>query len=305
MPSFECRVTKGVIRFNQMFTLWGRASVKRQRRALDFAGKIAPRVKGVKREPCNVSGMAGQWFVPEGARTDQIILYLHGGGYFAGSVISHSGLIGRLAVAAERPALYVDYRLAPEAPFPAAVEDALESYHWLLDQGFRPENIFLAGDSAGGGLAVALMIALREAAEALPAGAVLLSPWTDLAVTGDSIRSVGRKDPFLSVAVLSKGARLYCTTTDPMHPLISPIYADLTGLPPMLIHVGTAERLFDDSVRLAERAREDGVGVDFEVWEGMFHVWHAFPRIPESKAAIQEIGQFIRQNIGASSLLTA
>jgi epsilon-lactone hydrolase len=224
------------------------------------------------------------------------MLYLHGGGYVTGSVASHRTLVSQLAKEAGCRALAVEYRLAPENPYPAAVEDAVKAYGWMIANGYEARDIVLAGDSAGGGLAVAAMLKLREAGSPMPAAALLLSPWTDLEVKGDSVRTVERKDPMLSARALRRDARVYLGKADARDPLASPIYADLEGLPPMLIQAGTREILLDDSTRLAERARECGVEVELDVREGMFHVWQFFtPLVPESNAAIERLARFARE----------
>jgi acetyl esterase/lipase len=295
MPSLQSRITKAFIRFSNIFILWGRAPVRHLRFELDFMASLAPPAKGVRREACLAAGMKAEWLLPEGCKQDKAILYLHGGGYIEGSVKSHRDLAGRLARAAGCKALLIDYRLAPESQFPAAVDDAVSAYRWLLSQGFRPERLVIAGDSAGGGLTAAALISLRDSGDPLPAGAILISPWADLGLSGDSMDAVGRKDPMLNRHLLAKGSRLYRGEADTRNHLVSPIYADLAGLPPLCIHVGTCERLLDDSRRLAERARQVGVPVQLEIWDGMFHVWHSMPLMPESRAAVQRLGEFFNR----------
>ncbi len=225
-----------------------------------------------------------------------MLLYFHGGGYVIGSVASHRELASRLAAQAGCAALVVDYRLAPEHPFPAAVQDARAAYRWLLANGCDPSRIVLAGDSAGGGLCVVLLTVLRDANEPLPAAAVLLSPWTDLALKGESIRSKARQDPMLHESQLRRWARWYRGAERAEHPSISPLYAELAGLPPIYIQVGTAEMLLDDARRLVERARECGVRTGLDEWEGMFHVFQVFAPlgVPESRQAVARFGEFCR-----------
>jgi acetyl esterase/lipase len=195
--------------------------------------------------------------------------------------------------------LVIDYRLAPENPFPAALEDATAAYRWLLKSGFKPEQIVIAGDSAGGGLSLSTMVSLRDAGDPLPRGAVLLSPWTDLAGTGESIKTHAEIDPWLNADNLIPFAALYFGKEDGRHPLVSPLYADLHGLPPMLIQVGSDEILLDDSTRLASRAQAAGVEVKMEVWDGLWHVWHIFAsQLPEGQKAIEDLGRFARQQVG-------
>jgi acetyl esterase/lipase len=194
----------------------------------------------------------------------------------------------------------IDYRLAPEHPFPAAVEDAVAGYRWLLSTGVDPAQIIIGGDSAGGGLTVATLVALKDAGERLPSGAVCISPWTDMALTGESLVSKAEADPMITTDGITRVRDAYVGAADPRAPLASPIYAGLSGLPPMLIHVGENEVLLDDSTRLAERAKAAGVDVTLEVWPEMFHVWHFFAAmLPEGQQAIERIGEWVRGRVVA------
>ncbi len=226
------------------------------------------------------------------SRAEYCLLYLHGGGYVQSSLNTHFELMGRIARSCRCRVLGLDYRLAPEHPFPAALEDALAAYRWLLAQGMAPARLMIGGDSAGGGLALATLLALREQNLPLPAGAVLLSPWTDLTGSGDSLQSRADADPMLSPEYVTAMAPLYYTTHDPRGPLISPCFADLAGLPPLLVQVGDAEILLDDSLRLAHAARAAGGLVELQEFEAAFHVFHTFPQVPESVAALTAIGAF-------------
>ena len=257
--------------------------------------KVAERVSpDIKCEPVVAGGVSAEWIAAPNAAEDRAILYLHGGGYVMGSINTHRAMIGRISRAAQARVLALDYRLAPEHPFPAAVEDATAGYKWLLEQGYQPNKIVISGDSAGGGLTFAALVALRDAKAALPAAAVPISPWTDLAATGASLVSRAKADPMVGSTSLAPMARHYTGSHDPRTPLISPLYADLTGLPPLLIHVGDAEILLDDSTRIAERAKAAGVDVTLEVWPEMVHVWHVFAKIlPEGQQAIDRIGEFV------------
>jgi monoterpene epsilon-lactone hydrolase len=268
-------------------------SVQEMRAAMD---NMAFRVSAdIKLEPTKAGGVNAEWVSAPGASRDRVILYLHGGGYVGGSLKTHRELVGRLSRASGAYGLALDYRLAPENPFPAAVEDAVAGYQSLLDQGIPPGRIVIAGDSAGGGLTVAALVAAREARVAMPAAAVCISPWTDLAATGESIKTKASIDPMVSGNALLPMAKHYIGERDLRTPLASPLYADLRGLPPMLIHVGAAEVLLDDSTRLAERARSAGVDVKIEVWDDMIHVWHVFaPLLPEGQRAIDVVGKFVR-----------
>jgi monoterpene epsilon-lactone hydrolase len=248
-------------------------------------------------EPANAGGVRAEWIKPQNARPEQAILYLHGGGYVFGSI--HREMVARMAKTADRAALLLDYRLAPEHPFPAAVEDALAAYRWLCASGAARRGLIVAGDSAGGGLVVSTLVAARYKGLPRAAVGVCLSPWTDLALTGGTLESKAADDPIVSRPLLEQLAGWYLAGADPKAPLASPLYADLTGLPPLLIQVGTAETLLDDARRLAERARAAGVEVTLHEYEGMPHVWQFFGSfLPEARAACDEIGAFVKQHLG-------
>ncbi len=257
--------------------------------------KVAERVgPEISCTPVDAGGVPGEWIVAPNAASDRAILYLHGGGYVMGSVNTHRAMIGRISRAAQARVLAINYRLAPEHPFPAAVEDATAAYRWMLAQGCRAERLAISGDSAGGGLVFAALVALRDSKTPLPAAAVPISPWTDLAATGASLVTRANADPMVGREGLVPMARHYAGSNDPRNPLISPLYADLRGLPPTLIHVGDAEILLDDSTRIADRAKAAGVDVTLEVWPEMIHVWHVFAKIlPEGQQAIDRIGEFV------------
>ncbi len=267
-----------------------------QRAAFEGLVGMLPGPPGVLRQAVSAGGVPGEWISVNGAAAGRVIYYLHGGGYTIGSVNSHAALVARLCQAAGARSLAVNYRLAPEHPFPAAVEDAVAGYRWLLEQGTGPERTTIAGDSAGGGLTVATLVALRDQGVPLPAAAVCLSPWVDLEGLGDSIRTKAAADPMIDEPHLHESASAYLAGADPRTPLAAPLYADLAGLPPLLVHVGSAEVLLDDSIRLAERAKAAGVDVTLEVWDEMIHVWHFMAGIlPEGQQAIDRVGQFVRE----------
>ena len=245
-------------------------------------------------EAVTVGTLPAEWVSAPEAASDQVMLYLHGGGYTMGSCSSHRLLAAALAQVTGLRLLVLDYRLAPEHPFPAALEDATAAYRWLLAEGYKPAKIVIAGDSAGGGLTLAALVALRDSGQPMPAGAVPISPWTDLEGTGESVRSRAARDPMVSQDNLASSAKQYYGTHDPKNPLISPLHANFRGLPPMLIHVGDAEILLDDATRVAERAKAAGVDVELEVWDDMMHVWHVFAKLlPEAQQAIDKIGKFV------------
>lgn len=267
-----------------------------ERRAqYERAEKVFPTPPDVKVERVNVPAAPAEWLRPPSAVPGRVVLYLHGGGYVIGSPRSHRHLAAAIAGAAGASALLLDYRLAPEHPFPAAVEDATAAYRWLLDQATAPERIVIAGDSAGGGLTVATLLALREARVPLPAGGVCISPWVDLTCSGASYRTMAAADPIVRRAGVEEMARAYLGATPPRTPLASPLFADLRGLPPLLIHVGSDEVLLDDAVQLAERAKAAGVDATLEIYDRMIHVWHWFlPMLDEAQTAVEAIGRFVR-----------
>ena len=267
-----------------------------ERRAqYERAEKVFPTPPDVKVERVNVPAAPAEWLRPPSAAPGRVVLYLHGGGYVIGSPRSHRHLAAAIAGAAGASALLLDYRLAPEHPFPAAVEDATAAYRWLLDQATAPEHIVIAGDSAGGGLTVATLLALREARVPLPAGGVCISPWVDLTCSGASYTTKAAADPIVRRAGVEEMARAYLGATPPRTPLASPLFADLRGLPPLLIHVGSDEVLLDDAVQLAERAKAGGVDATLEIYDRMIHVWHWFlPMLDEAQTAVEAIGRFVR-----------
>jgi acetyl esterase/lipase len=234
-----------------------------------------------------------------GARQDCGILYFHGGGYVLGSLDTHHELMGRLSRTCQAPVLGLDYRLAPEHPYPAAVEDAVNAYLALRERGISADRIVLGGDSAGGGLALACLLALKTRGKALPAGAVLFSPWTDLSGSGESTNSRADVDPMVSPQLLQPMAALYRGDVAAEDPGVSPLFGDLEGLPPMLIQVGDHEILLDDSTRLASTAQAAGVEVDLEIYDGAFHVFQVMPELPESADALTKVGMFFERCINA------
>ena len=254
----------------------------------------APPPPGTTVEPADAGGVVAEWVVAAGVPAGRVLLYLHGGAYQIGSPAALRHMIALISDAAQARVLSVGYRLAPEHPFPAALEDALMAYRFLLRDGADPAAVAIAGDSAGGGLALAMLVALRDAGDPLPAAATAISPWTDLALTGESLRTRADIDVMIKAAGMPETAATYLAGADPRHPYASPLYADLRGLPPILIHVGDAEVLLDDSTRFAAKARADGVDVTLEVWAEMPHVWHAFAGLlPEADQAIARIGQWL------------
>jgi len=273
------------------------ATIAGQRTDLDGIAAMFPLPDDVSVTPVVAGTTRCEWVTSPGVAEDRVVLYLHGGAYVAGSPTSHRELAARIGRAAGARALVADYRLAPEHPHPAAVVDALAVYRWLLmSEGLPAGSLAVAGDSAGGGLTIAALVALRDDAVELPTAAAVLSPWVDLEGTGASARSRADEDPVLDGARLAEMAACYANGLDLRTPLISPLYADLAGLPPLLIQVGTAEVLLDDATRLAAAAREAGVDVTLEVAEEMVHVWQVLSSVPEAGEATTRIGAFLAEH---------
>ena len=268
----------------------------RQRRKDMDAGFLQYRIaRDVAVEPVTANGVRAEWTSTPQDDRDAALLYVHGGGYVIGSLDSHRHLVSEAGRAAKAWALALDYRLAPEHPFPAAVEDAVSGYRYLLSRGIRPGRIAIAGDSAGGGLVVAAMLAIRDAGLAQPACGWCISPWVDMEGIGETMSTKAEADPMVQQAGLLEMAGLYLDGVDPRSPLAAPIYADLRGLAPLLIQVGAAETLLDDAIRLAKIAGAADVRVDLQVWPEMVHVWHLFhPELKAGLRAIEAGGAYVR-----------
>jgi acetyl esterase/lipase len=280
------------------FGAWGpQTTLAEMRKGWDDLFANAKLTVGAKSERVDAGGVRAEWITAPGAAADRSILYLHGGGYVLGSIHSHRDMCERLSRAAQARVLALDYRLAPENPFPAAVEDATTAYRWLLKQGLDPRRIAIAGDSAGGGLTFATLLALKGAGDPMPACATPLSPWVDLEGLGDSMTTKASEDPMVHKPLVAEMAKTYVPSGDVRNPLAAPLYGDLRGLPPLLIQVGARETLLDDAVRIADKAKKAGVEVEVEVWPGQIHVWQIFAsRLDEGEQAIQKLGAFIRKH---------
>jgi len=272
-------------------------SIPEQRVMFEEITSQFPLAEGTLCEPLRVGGLNAEWIAAPGASEDRVVYYLHGGGYAIGSVSTHRALVSRLSSAAGARFLVIDYRLAPENPFPAAVEDAVTGYRWLLSTGIEANRVVIAGDSGGGGLTMATLIDLHDAGDALPAAAVCMSPWVDLTCAGGSLDSLAEQDLVVTKQWLQMLAAAYLAGADARTPLASPLFADLRGLPPILLQVGSAEILLGEVTTLAERAEAAGVPVTLDVWEDMFHFWQAFASVlPEGQQAIDRAGEFMRQH---------
>ena len=289
-----------------IISLMMRHTIKKQLGAFDdvellraqmATGALVPKLPSqVIAEAVDAGGVPAEWVSWAGNDTTGVLLYFHGGGYVFGGPDSHRDLAGRLARQANLRVLVVDYRLAPEHEFPAAVDDALASYQWLLASDVSADNIVVAGDSAGGGLAASLLVNLRHQGLPEPAAAVLISPWVDLACTGQSLEFNAKSDAMLTLSALQKMSYHYLGGRDPTTPLASPLYADLNGLPPMLVIVGSTEVLLSDAERFIEKVNAAGGAAELSVWPKMPHVFPLFAsRIPEGVQAITEISAFLRR----------
>jgi monoterpene epsilon-lactone hydrolase len=272
-----------------------------QRAMAERIGDSSAEPAGVSFDAVDAGGVPAQWATPDGAAANRVLLFFHGGGYCFGSMHSHRKLAGHLARAAGWRALNVDYRLAPEDPHPAAVTDALVAYRWLLEQGIEPGHIVVAGDSAGGGIAVALLLKARDEGLPMPAAGVLMSPWVDLAMTGASLTTRADVDVRQDPAGTRWCAQLFLAGHDPRDAYASPLYADLTGLPPLYIQAGDWDTLVDDSHRLADAARRAGVDVRLDLFPEMLHahqIWAG--NMPEADDAVARIGEYLRQRFASA-----
>ena len=260
------------------------------------AGAAIPLPDGTVCEAVDAGGVPAEWISLESPREENVFLFIHGGAYYRGSAAATRATAARISAAAGMRCLSINYRLAPEHVFPAAIDDTFTSYKWLLEQGVTHDKIIVGGISAGGGLALALLLKLKETCQPQPAGAVPMSAWTDLTQSGESMHANAGSDPFICKAYLDRMARQYLDGVEPRTALASPLFGELSGLPPMLIQVGTAESMFDDSQRFADRAYVAGVEIEFEPWDDMFHGWHGSAHVLEdAQKAIDSIGRFCRK----------
>jgi monoterpene epsilon-lactone hydrolase len=272
--------------------------IAQRRRDFDAMGGAYSTAADVKVEAVTASGVPAEWTTTPDAQADAAVLFVHGGGYVVGSLLSHRHMASEIGRAARARTLALHYRLAPEHPFPAPVEDTIAGYRFLLAQGLRPGRIAIAGDSAGGGLTAAALVAIRDAGLPQPACGWCISPWVDMEGLGDSMIDNASRDPMVQKDALLEMARHYMGATDPRSPLAAPLYADLRGIAPLFIQVGSVETLLDDATRLARRAGLADVPVDLQIWPEMVHVWHLFhPELKAGRRAIEAGGAFIRSAI--------
>jgi acetyl esterase/lipase len=298
--SWQARFLREVTSWYLGFIDAKKVDVKSTRRRLDFFASMVPTAIGVDIQQETLAGLKCEWLTPEAAPDDLLLLYWHGGAYVMGSCASHRPCVSHIAREAGIKAILPEYRLAPEHPFPAAVEDSVALYRALLERGFDPANIVVAGDSAGGGLSVAMLLSLRTMGLPLPAAAGLLSPWLDLSGQGESMTTRKDQDPWFNPEDLPHVTRYYCDDAELTNPLVSPVFADASGLPRTLIQVGDDELLLSDSERLAKHMRATDGDVEIDVWPGMWHVWQMFIGLmPESRAAVEKLGAFVREAVNS------
>lgn len=289
-----------------------RRTIKKQFAALDdpaalrdrvkAAGRLTPKIPDdVSTEPVTANGVPCEWIRTDAADGDRALIYFHGGGYVLPGLEGHRDLAWRLADSARLAVLMVDYRLAPEHPFPAAVEDATDVWRWVMNEGYVPEKVAIGGDSAGGGLTVAALVNFKNLGLPLPNGALLLSPWTDLTASGDSVTQNAEADCMIDPAALDRFAALYMGDLDRRAPLASPLFADLSGLPATYIQAGSTEVLLSDAERLIDKLKASGVEALLDVWPKMPHVFPVFAsRLPEGRQAIEKLGEFLRRRTGVT-----
>lgn len=303
MPSIPAVMMRGIIKIR----------VDRFNNSIKDCASVAERVDAYRRdleidagalimgdcraEDVTLAGRPATWITRDDFPADRVVLYLHGGGYLSGDLLHNRNLASDIARTTGQKVLMFDYRMAPEFPFPAALDDTLAAWQALIDDGYQPQFISILGCSAGGGLALAAALALRDAAKPLPGTVIGLSPWLDLTMSQITIRANKDKDAILNLEFLQFAAGLYAAEHNPANPLISPLFADLTGLPPLMLQVASEEMLLGEVVALADKAEKSGVVVDLEIFEGMWHVWQALNElVPESRAALEKVGIFIRKH---------
>lgn len=281
------------------------ATLEDQRAALDEMGSQADLPAGLMVGRSSLAGVTLEHLTPA-IRERRVVLYVHGGGFAMGSCESHRALASRIGMACRARVVVPEYRLAPEHPFPAGLDDLVAVYRALLSTGTPAEQIIVVGDSAGGGLAVSTMLRARDAGLPMPRALVLLSPWLDLTCSGESMRTRADIDPWLNPSMCEAIREAYLAGTDPAHPLASPLAADLAGLPPMLIQVGDQEILLSDAERMFERARAEGIEVELEAYANLWHVWHMFaPMLPDAVEAIERVGAYVDSHFVAQAVRIA
>jgi monoterpene epsilon-lactone hydrolase len=301
MPSLQSYLFRWIVQY-YLAPQYRRAgqSISKWRKLMDLTTRFQRIPTGTQIVPVLVRDTAAEWVWAPSVTAERAALYLHGGAFVMGSPATHRELAARLSAASGARMLVLDYRLSPEHPFPAAMQDALSAYCWLLDEGYEPKQVAIGGDSAGGGLALQSLIALRDGGGQLPAAGFFMSPVTDwVRFDGESYTTRAGVDPWITESMCRFTSAAYVSDNDPETPLLYPTAINLSGLPPLCIHVGDHELLLSDSTRLAERAQAAGVEVEFKVWESMVHVFQAGASfVPEARQSLAEIGRFVRDRMG-------
>jgi epsilon-lactone hydrolase len=270
-----------------------------RRQRIEEVGSARPPAEDIKLERVDIAGLPGEWSIAPGSDASRVLLFFHGGGYCSGSILSHRRLVTEAGRAAKARTLAIEYRLAPEHPFPAALDDAFSAWNFLRKNGVAAAHIVVGGDSAGGGLTVALINRLRDAGEPLPGCAWLISPWTDLTLSGSTLATKDSVDPIIHKAYLAELVDAYLPpAVDRRDPRVSPLYADLSGFPPMLIQVGACETLLDDSTRFAAVAGAANTAVTLEIWPDMIHAWPMWnAQLEPGRRALANAGEFARRHL--------
>jgi len=298
MPSLQHSLLRLSVENMRRSVSMDASQISMVRRMLDLSASALYLPLGVQSKAVKIGQMAAEWLTPKQAHPRRVLLFLHGGGYAVGSLTTHRALAGKLAMMAGTHALIVDYRLAPEHPFPAALEDAVQAYQWLLHQGYEAHQIILAGDSAGGGLCMSLQLCLKSMGQALPAGSVLFSPWVDLTFSGLEVEEHQPYDPVVRAEQVRSWAAAYAKNVPLFHPLVSPLFGDLRGLSPVLIQASDREVLTDDAVRLANALGDAHTETHLQLWPGVLHVWQLFWRyVPESMDALSHAAEFMQKQL--------
>lgn len=298
MPSWQSALFARMTRMARPRTVGVETDLAELRRQFEYLfDRFGAPPQDAAFEPAQIGPIKGEWVQVEETSKARTILYFHGGGYIAGSPETHRPLIARLAKTAEARAFSLSYRLAPEFAFPACVRDGIDAYRYLIKT-LEPRSVVLAGDDAGGGLAFAVLLAIRNAGLPMPAACVAMSPWADLSLSGWSMLTNEKNDAALSWDLLFVAARHYLKRTSPADPYASPIFSSFRDFPPIMVHAGSLEILRDDASRLGDCAAEAGVPVSVEIYDGMQHVFQASARVPEARVSLQRLGQFIRSKTG-------
>ena len=296
MPSSQLKMTRWLVKNLIAPILKVDKPIDTQRKRLNKIAGMVPLPRGVKTRPLAIKDLPALW-LDTNAKNHRVVLFLHGGAFNIGSITSHKDYAARLGLAADANVLLIDYRLAPEHPFPAGLNDAVMAYQYLLNQGYTHDNIAIAGDSAGGGLALATVMKLRDEGVLLPACLCLMSPWTDLTMTGDSVKDNAATDIMLNPLWMRQLAHNYAGPDNLANPLVSPHYGNYQGLPPILTHAADDEVLLSDAQRLTSQAQEVGVDATLEECSNVWHIWHTHAGVmPESKQALKKIGLFIQRH---------